>query len=116
MGNTYCLQGSNTYYGYPHLTAEICGSLDQTTRVHAPLLPSTNWHEIGRPQIHGYDLVDVAHVGNFCFASIAEEKVIRVFEASQPFVKVMKQLCAFEGVDEVEPISLIHCEIRDSNR
>jgi hypothetical protein len=41
------------------------------------------------------------HLGDFSFASIADEKVVRVFEASQPFVKVMKQLGAFEGVDEV---------------
>jgi elongator complex protein 2 len=80
--------------------------LDQTTRVHAPLLPSSVWHEIGRPQIHGYDLIDVAHVGDSCFASIAEEKVVRVFEASQPFIKVMKQLGAFEEVDEVRLSSL----------
>jgi elongator complex protein 2 len=66
------------------------------------LISASSWHEINRPQVHGYDLVDVTHIGNFCFASIAEEKVVRVFEAPQPFVKVMKQFGAFEEEDEVK--------------
>jgi len=82
--------------------------LDQTTRIHAPLLPFDNWHEISRPQIHGYDLFDVVSLGNCRFASIAEEKVVRVFEAPKSFVKIMKQLGVFEGENEACYYSLIY--------
>jgi hypothetical protein len=76
-------------------------SLDQTTRIHAPLLPSPKWHEVNRPQIHGYDLIDIVNIGNLCFGSIADEKVVRIFEAPKQFVKVMKELEVFDEMEEV---------------
>ena len=45
------------------------------------------WHEISRPQIHGYDMQCLAMVGRFQFVSGADEKVLRVFQAPRNFVE-----------------------------
>uniref|UniRef100_A0A665WMV5 Elongator complex protein 2 n=1 Tax=Echeneis naucrates TaxID=173247 RepID=A0A665WMV5_ECHNA len=64
---------------------------DQTTRLFTPWrkqdgkLPT--WHEISRPQIHGYDMQCLAMVGRFQFVSGADEKVLRVFQAPRNFVE-----------------------------
>ncbi|KAI0786322.1 WD40-repeat-containing domain protein [Abortiporus biennis] len=75
----------------------ISASLDQTTRIHAPIPSSTSngsavWHEISRPQVHGYDLVGVSFLGATRFVSIADEKVARVFEAPREFVEIVDNL------------------------
>ncbi|KAI3612590.1 rna polymerase ii elongator [Moniliophthora roreri] len=73
----------------------ISVSLDQTTRVHSPIIrpgSSTTWHELARPQVHGYDLIGVAFLDNLKFASCADEKVTRVFEAPQRFVDLVETL------------------------
>lgn len=49
--------------------------------------PQTTWHEISRPQIHGYDMQCLAMVGRFQFVSGADEKVLRVFQAPRNFVE-----------------------------
>ena len=56
------------------------------------------WHEIGRPQVHGYDLIGAAFLDALRFVSIADEKVARVFEAPREFVEVVKNL----GVADIE--------------
>ena len=72
-------------------------SLDQTTRIHG-LIPSTvnaggpAWYELGRPQVHGYDLLDAVFINDLKFASIADEKVVRVFEAPRTFVETLEKL------------------------
>lgn len=80
---------------------EPCGeyllscSDDQTTRLHArplrrqgkPLDPSSaTWHEVARPQSHGYDLHSVSWLDRLNFVSAADEKVLRVFSAPRGFV------------------------------
>ncbi|KAF5899130.1 elongator complex protein 2 isoform X1, partial [Clarias magur] len=64
---------------------------DQTTRLFAPWrrkdCSQVTWHEIARPQIHGYDLQCLATVGRFQFVSGADEKVLRVFKAPRNFVE-----------------------------
>ncbi|TSK31449.1 Elongator complex protein 2 [Bagarius yarrelli] len=66
-------------------------SSDQTTRVFAPWrrkdCPQVTWHEISRPQIHGYDMQCLATIGRFQFVSGADEKVLRVFKAPRNFVE-----------------------------
>ncbi|KAL5615627.1 hypothetical protein BROUX41_005665 [Berkeleyomyces rouxiae] len=60
-------------------------SSDQTTRLHAPWkgpVGQNTWHEMARPQIHGYDLNCVDSLGDHRFVSGADEKLMRVF--SQP--------------------------------
>ena len=95
-----------------------CG-LDQTTRVFVPwtrddqnldlstaqstivstnpiktsTTPITSWHEIARPQIHGYDLQTLTALPNSNeFVSGADEKVMRVFQAPSSFLKSVTYL------------------------
>ena len=72
----------------------ITASTDQTTRVHAPWNTEAGiaWHEIGRPQVHGYDLSCLAMLGSYTFASGAEEKVVRVFTAATIFQKYLSTI------------------------
>uniref|UniRef100_A0A8C4I2U4 Elongator complex protein 2 n=1 Tax=Dicentrarchus labrax TaxID=13489 RepID=A0A8C4I2U4_DICLA len=64
---------------------------DQTTRLFTPWrkqgAKQESWHEISRPQIHGYDMQCLAMVGRFQFVSGADEKVLRVFQAPRNFVE-----------------------------
>ncbi|XP_040044705.2 elongator complex protein 2 isoform X1 [Gasterosteus aculeatus] len=64
---------------------------DQTTRLFTPWrnqdTRQATWHEISRPQIHGYDMQCLATVGRFQFVSGADEKVLRVFQAPRNFVE-----------------------------
>lgn len=64
-------------------------SMDQTSRAHAQCRSksegSTVWGELGRPQVHGYDLTCVAFLDRLRFASGADEKVVRVFDAPKGF-------------------------------
>uniref|UniRef100_A0A8D9AMC6 Elongator complex protein 2 n=1 Tax=Cacopsylla melanoneura TaxID=428564 RepID=A0A8D9AMC6_9HEMI len=74
----------------------ISVSEDQTTRLHAPFVGKNTWHEMARPQVHGYDLTCLALVSTFLFASGADEKVVRVFRTTQNFVDNIQRMC---GVD-----------------
>ncbi|XP_068188871.1 elongator complex protein 2 [Antennarius striatus] len=64
---------------------------DQTTRLFTPWRKQDSeketWHEISRPQIHGYDMQCLVTVGRFQFVSGADEKVLRVFQAPRNFVE-----------------------------
>ncbi|XP_069814255.1 elongator complex protein 2 isoform X2 [Dendropsophus ebraccatus] len=64
---------------------------DQTTRLFAPWKRSdqdqVTWHEIARPQIHGYDMQCIAMIGRSQFVSGADEKVLRVFSATRNFIE-----------------------------
>jgi WD40 repeat protein len=88
-------------------------SSDQTSRVHAACKSAASaaaasvWAEIARPQIHGYDLVDAAFLSPFRFASAAEEKVMRVFDATGGFAGSLRGLgvCAVSAEDEVSCVT-----------
>ncbi|XP_053570557.1 elongator complex protein 2 [Bombina bombina] len=64
---------------------------DQTTRLFGPWKrkghSQVTWHEIARPQIHGYDMQCIAMIGRFQFVSGADEKVLRVFDAPRNFIE-----------------------------
>ncbi|XP_053099846.1 elongator complex protein 2 isoform X2 [Hemicordylus capensis] len=64
---------------------------DQTTRIFAPWKreneAEVSWHEMARPQIHGYDMQCLAMIGRFQFVSGADEKVLRVFTAPKNFME-----------------------------
>ncbi|XP_077165816.1 elongator complex protein 2 isoform X2 [Paroedura picta] len=64
---------------------------DQTTRIFAPWKrenqPEVTWHEVARPQVHGYGMQCLAMTGRFQFVSGADEKVLRVFTAPRNFVE-----------------------------
>uniref|UniRef100_A0A182I6K8 Elongator complex protein 2 n=1 Tax=Anopheles arabiensis TaxID=7173 RepID=A0A182I6K8_ANOAR len=71
-------------------------SADQTTRVHAPWSRpegEETWHELGRPQVHGYDMQCLTLLSRYRLASAAEEKIIRIFQAPSNFVQNFRALC-----------------------
>ncbi|KAI0092834.1 quinon protein alcohol dehydrogenase-like superfamily [Irpex rosettiformis] len=72
----------------------ISAGVDQTTRIHGQVQSgsSKSWHEISRPQVHGYDLLDAAFLDPLKFVSIADEKVARVFEAPREFIETVQNL------------------------
>ncbi|KAK4684880.1 elongator complex protein 2, partial [Tremellales sp. Uapishka_1] len=80
---------------------------DQTSRIHASCQPSSSirptkiWAEIARPQIHGYDMTDIAFIDSLRFASSADEKVTRVFDAPGGFVESLTSL-GVESSSEVD--------------
>ncbi|XP_061444959.1 elongator complex protein 2 isoform X3 [Rhineura floridana] len=69
----------------------ISVSSDQTARIFAPWKrenkAEVSWHEIARPQVHGYDMQCLAMTGRFQFVSGADEKVLRVFTAPRNFME-----------------------------
>ena len=78
----------------------LSAGLDQTCRLWTNLpssLPSKErmWREMGRPQVHGYDLNTVACIGNghgemkHRFVSGADEKEIRTFDAPISTIKLL---------------------------
>lgn len=82
-------------------------STDQTARLHASWRRDNGtetWHEMARPQIHGYDMEDVAFLSRMRYISGSEEKIVRVFDAPGVFIESMHQL----GVDEnlIDDVSL----------
>ncbi|KAM5222240.1 elongator complex protein 2 isoform 3-T3 [Ctenodactylus gundi] len=89
----------------------ITAGTDQTTRLFAPWKrkdqSQVTWHEIARPQIHGYDLKCLAMINRFQFVSGADEKVLRVFSAPRNFVE---NFCAISG----QSVSHVLCD-QDSN-
>ncbi|KAI3402748.2 ELP2 [Candida oxycetoniae] len=59
-------------------------SLDQTTRLYAPWIAETvTWHELARPQIHGYDMICCDNISSTKFVSGGDEKILRVFELTK---------------------------------
>ncbi|KAI8390089.1 WD40-repeat-containing domain protein [Blakeslea trispora] len=84
----------------------LSASLDQTTRLFAPWNRSsgegkvTTWHEVGRPQVHGYDIKCIAFVHDWQFVSGADEKVLRLFDAPRSCVQSLAQL-----TDDAEVLS-----------
>ncbi|CAE6430910.1 unnamed protein product [Rhizoctonia solani] len=80
----------------------VSTSQDQTTRIHGPVGVSRTWHELARPQVHGYDLTDAAFVGPGALrlVSSAEEKIARVFDAPKGFVRAVRSLGTVQWGDE----------------
>lgn len=66
------------------------GGSDQSVRIHA--LWQREWHEVARPQIHGYDLAAVAPLGPRSYACGAEEKTVRLFDAPRSFSRGLARL------------------------
>lgn len=68
---------------------------DQTTRLHAEWKRKSmsSWHELARPQIHGYDLNCLDSVGQSQFISGADEKLLRVFDEPRATADLLYSLC-----------------------
>jgi elongator complex protein 2 len=71
-------------------------SSDQTTRLHAEWVvadkTSHSWHEMSRPQIHGYDLNCISTLGPSSFVSGADEKLMRVFTEPKAVARMLSRL------------------------
>jgi elongator complex protein 2 len=71
-------------------------SMDQTSRLHSRWQrgddQSLTYHEIARPQVHGYDMQCLAVLSRYRFASGAEEKITRTFRAPANFVENFRNL------------------------
>lgn len=86
-------------------------SVDQTTRIHACWSrngkPAT-YHEIARPQVHGYDMQSLAVLSRYRFASAAEEKIVRTFQAPGNFVENLRNLVGVRNDEEGNEILKSH--------
>ncbi|KAG0727400.1 Elongator complex protein 2 [Chionoecetes opilio] len=78
-------------------------SKDQTTRLHGGWKTGNKvlWHEVSRPQVHGYDMACVTTLGKYKFASGSEEKVIRAFTAPANFIRNFGNICGFEVEEDI---------------
>ncbi|KAI5949245.1 ELP2 [Candida theae] len=81
-------------------------SLDQTTRLYAPWKRDqvTTWHEIARPQIHGYDMICYDNITKTKFVSGGDEKILRVFELTESVRQHLKALGGIEIGEEDEKL------------
>jgi elongator complex protein 2 len=81
------------------------GSLDQTTRMYGEWIRDgkRSWHEVARPQIHGYDLNAISNLNDWKFVSGADEKVLRVFQTSRTTAKLVNRLAGRASDTEVIP-------------
>lgn len=79
-------------------------SLDQTTRLHARWVePGANtWHEMSRPQIHGYDLNCIDSLGDSRFVSGADEKLLRVFGQPKAVATLLRRLAGADAADAAD--------------
>ena len=80
----------------------ISTSKDQTSRFHGEWRRDgrSSWHELGRPQIHGYDMQCVAFIDRFRFVSGADEKLLRIFACPLVFLRNYYRLSGDESVKE----------------
>lgn len=85
-------------------------SADQTTRIHAPWRcgSSETWHELARPQVHGYDMQALALLSRYKFASGAEEKIVRTFQASANFIENFRRITGVK--EDKEGDLLLECK------
>lgn len=70
-----------------------------------PLGTVETWHEISRPQIHGYDLIAATFLGSMRFASVADEKVARVFDAPKGYIKTLNSLGITNDAGEIVSVA-----------
>ncbi|KAI0407456.1 WD40-repeat-containing domain protein [Xylaria palmicola] len=83
-------------------------SADQTTRLHASWKRhgggggDNTWHEMARPQIHGYDLNCIDSLGDARFVSGADEKLMRVFDEPKAVARLLGRLCGITSDGGVE--------------
>ncbi|KAI1738474.1 WD40-repeat-containing domain protein [Xylaria scruposa] len=75
-------------------------SSDQTTRLHGSWKQNNTWHEMARPQIHGYDLNCIDSLGGSQFVSGADEKLMRVFDEPKAVARLLNRLCGIGGGDD----------------
>ncbi|KAJ4402050.1 Elongator subunit elp2 [Gnomoniopsis sp. IMI 355080] len=75
-------------------------SADQTTRLHARATATATWHEMARPQIHGYDLNCIDALSESRFVSGADEKLMRVFDEPRAVAKMLHAVAGIGSAEE----------------
>jgi elongator complex protein 2 len=90
-GHTRSVTGISWSQGGRYLMST---SLDQTSRLHAQWQGAggDTWHEMSRPQIHGYDLNCIDTLGPSQFVSGADEKLLRVFSQPKAVSRLLSRL------------------------
>ncbi|KTW28540.1 hypothetical protein T552_01800 [Pneumocystis carinii B80] len=90
----------------------VSSSLDQTTRLFSPWIRSDEdgnlvetWHEISRPQIHGYDINSVCMLDKWKLVAGADEKVIRIFNPVKNVASLISKLSNLSFDKEIEKLS-----------
>lgn len=78
----------------------VSTSSDQTTRQWAEWKGTGTWHEMSRPQIHGYDLNCIDTLSDTTFVSGADEKLMRVFSAPKAVVRLVNRLTGHSTTEE----------------
>ena len=66
------------------------------------MFQTSDWFEMGRPQVHGYDLQCLAMIGRTSFASGADEKVVRIFQCPLNFLHNLERLSDAHFTEELE--------------
>lgn len=77
-------------------------SADQTTRLHAKWKKQGTWHEMSRPQIHGYDLNCIDVLSETQFVSGADEKLKRVFNEPKTVARMLYAVAGIGSGGQVE--------------
>ncbi|KAF2123184.1 RNA polymeras-like protein II Elongator subunit [Lophiotrema nucula] len=79
-------------------------SSDQTTRLFAEWRREgkSSWHEVSRPQIHGYDLNCIDSITESQFLTGADEKLLRVFDEPKGVAGILNKLCNIESKGATE--------------
>lgn len=84
-------------------TARLFGTYSRKTNTAAKQITTTSWHELARPQTHGYDICSAAWLDDLSFASAGDEKVARIFAAPQGFVQSAQGLGSTRSAATKEP-------------
>ncbi|UNI18917.1 Elongator subunit elp2 [Purpureocillium takamizusanense] len=97
-GHTKAVTGISWSRGGDYL---LSTSSDQTTRLHTKWTASgaNTWHEMARPQIHGYDLNCIDALGDSQFVSGADEKLMRVFGEPKAVATLLNRVAGIGGSD-----------------
>ncbi|KAK5654842.1 hypothetical protein OQA88_6878 [Cercophora sp. LCS_1] len=88
-GHTRAVTGISWSHNGAYL---LSTSSDQTTRLHGEWVADSTWHELSRPQIHGYDLNCIDWLSSTSFVSGADEKLMRVFTTPKAVAHMLQRL------------------------
>lgn len=79
-------------------------SSDQTTRLYSQWIRDgrSTWHEMARPQIHGYDLNCLDSVSSTRFVSGADEKLLRVFDKPKAVAHLLTALSGTPDISQAD--------------
>lgn len=81
----------------------LTASLDQTARLFSTWnSKDKSWHEMARPQIHGYDMITIDCVNSQQFVSGGDEKILRVFDEPKGIAYLLQNVCGNSSRHNIE--------------